>query len=108
MSFINNHPILARFAALPYALTLGLQSSLSIPYGGLANGVNAIGLAIFEITPDDLGWKDLSRFPTSFGLGIASITVLAFSPVLSPIAGAAKATEVFFKIMIDPENFKNE
>lgn len=104
MSFINNHPTLARFAALPVALTLGLKESISVPYKGLSEGLRAVGLATFQVRVYNgrgIGY----RFFESFKCGMKSVTRLAFSPVLSPIFGATKATEVFFKIMKDPANF---
>jgi hypothetical protein len=102
-NFAVNHPYLARTAALPVALGLGFKASLEMPYNGLIEIVKSVAsLAIPSHDPR------ISKFTIALvsGLLVAKgITMIAVSPLFSPIMGAAKATSVFFRCLRNPAAF---
>jgi hypothetical protein len=101
--FAANHPYLARFGALPVAVGQGFKASLKMPYYGL--DIIIKNVAHVGIKPHD---PRISKFfsVSISGIGIGlGITMLAVSPLVSPIMGAAKATSVFFKLLRNPTAF---
>lgn len=95
--FAENHSYIARTMALPIALYEGAQWNLKAAWSSLEFVVETIALATFIKAP--------KRSDQRFSETIAAALLVPTFMALSPLAGAGRASWVFFQIMRNPAMF---